>query len=330
MEYSQHSHYRWGWGADWFNAPDVSKSFHAQLGSCQRSHKGFRTEVIHAAQLLTAQFTKPTMVGLSGGFDSQVVCLTLLELKYKFTPLVLRLVDSNNKLLNGHDIDGAIEFCKRYNLKPKFETLDMLAFYRGRGRGLVVEHALTNVQTVIQLHVIDKFCQDYSFIMGGGDLMLLKPKNWRQGNDVINISLGPTPIQQHLIKYGYEGCTKFFMYTPELIASYLDNQVTKAFFAAQTTIYDTFTRHYPQPQWWLCFNYYIKPMFYVEAWPELIQRKKFTGFEAFPEMQQVRDELAEAVKPYDIERKSIYVNVQEIIAHLLSGGGATKEWRSRG
>lgn len=329
MIYSRNNHYRWGWGEEWFNDPDASKIYNVEIGSCTAGHGSFHDETIQATREIVSNFSKPTLVGLSGGFDSQVVCLSLLEIGHQFNPIILRLLGEDGTVYNQYDIDGAIEFCKRYSLEPVYEDLPLLAFYKGRGRELAVEHALTTVETIVQLHIVEKFGRQYSFIMGGGDPNILKPPDWRKpGRDILLVSFGPNPIQQHLIKYGYEACTKFFMYTPELVASYLDNHITKAFYAAQTSIYDTYTRHYPQPEWWKCFNYYIKPMMYMEQWPGLVQRKKFTGFEAVPVMPEIKKLIADATKPYQLDQKAIHVRLGVFIDHLLTGAGKTRVWSS--
>lgn len=329
MIYSHNDHYRWGWGDSWFNDPDVNKQYQVQVGSCAAGHGSFHDETIRATQALVKQFTKPTIVGLSGGFDSQVVCLALLEIGHKFNPIILRLRGTDGKIHNQYDIDGAVEFCKKYSLDPVYEDLPLLEFYKVRGRELAAEHALTTVETIVQLHVVEKFGNQYSFIMGGGDPNILKPHDWRQpGRDFLFVSLSPNPIQQHLIKYGYEACTKFFMYTPEMVAAYLDNHITNAFYAAQTSIYDTFTRHYQKSEWWKCFNYYVKPMLYLEQWPGLVQRKKFTGFEAVPEMAEIRQLIYDATKPFKIDQKLIHVKLPDFIKHLVDGAGQTKVWRS--
>lgn len=329
MKYSKDDHYRWGWGTEWFSSPDPEQQYRVQIGSCKNGHGSFHDETINATKDLVSQFTKPTIVGLSGGFDSQVVCLALMEIGHKFNPVILRLRSEDGKIYNQYDIDGAIEFCKRYSLDPIYEDLPLLQFYRTRGRELAAEHALTTTETIVQLHVVEKFGSQYSFIMGGGDPNILKPYDWRKPDrDFLYVSFSPNPIQQHLIKYKYEGCTKFFMYSPELVASYLDNHIVNAFYKAQTSIYDTYTRHYPPKEWWKCFNFYIKPLMYVEQWPGLVQRKKFTGFEAVPEMEEIRQIVADAIKPYNLQKRFIGIKLTNFIDHLLNGAGQTKEWKS--
>ena len=136
MLYSKGNHYRWGWGEGWFNAPDPLTSHHVSVGSCANGHGSFRTECANAALDLANQFTKPILVGLSGGSDSQVVCLTLLEQKIPFTPLVLQLLDPDGNVRNQHDIDGAFEFCKKFQLTPIVETLDLRGYYLASARSL--------------------------------------------------------------------------------------------------------------------------------------------------------------------------------------------------
>ena len=331
MKYSLNDHFRWGWNNEWFNAPQAGGTFQVEIGSCQRGHETFRIETIRATKLIVDQFSKPVLVGLSGGSDSQVACLALRELKCPFTPVIMKLVSPQGEVFNQFDIDGGFEFCLKYNLKPIIETLDLERFYKTRGVELAAEHCLSGPQVIAQLYLVDKFKDTHAFIMAGGDLIMAKNWHWREQDydPVINV-FGPTPIQQHLIKHNIEGCTKFFMYTPELIASYLDNEIVRGFLAAQKSIYAAYTtmlggRHWTK--WWLCFNYFIKPMLYVKEWPELLQRKKYTGFEAIEKLEAEAADLMKAVtKQYEPYWNKIVIPTEELLEHVVNGEGAKRTW----
>lgn len=323
MQYSHNNHYKWGWGDDWFNKVQPGLDFHVQIGSCTQRPKSFHDECVRAAKLIVAQFTKPTLVGLSGGSDSQVVCMALLELKHPFTPMIMHLVNDADIEYNKHDTDTAYEFCKQFSLTPIVERVNIDQFYAGRGLELAKDYCLTNVETVLQLYAIEKFKDKYSYIMAGGGLVITKHPDWIGTDaDTLLATFGPTPIQQYLIENNVEGVTHFFMYTPELIYSYLNNPVMDLFKRAHVALFDSYITRpggtdLPPGGWWWLFNLYVKPLFYVDSWPKLVQKRKFTGFEkAAKLLDKARAEMAKGREALDLPNRHILVTIPELDAHL--------------
>lgn len=327
MEHSKGSHYKWGWNGEWHNDPVVNGKFQLAIGSCVNGHMSFRAECISAVNQLANQLTKPILVGLSGGSDSQVACLALREAKVPFTPVIVKLLGPQGGVRNEHDITGAYEFCKLFGLTPRVETLYLREFFRGRGLELAREHCLTNSNTVVQLAMIERVKATHSFIMAGGDVVITKLNGEKRDPTTPLISpFGPTPIQQHLIKYNIEGCTKLFMYTPELIASYLNNDIIRGFLVGHKSIYAAFFEAHRDPAW-TCFNYYVKPLFYHAQWPELISRKKYTGFERADDLVTEAEVLmnleTERFRPY---ANTVRIPIIELLEHVISGKGSSKIW----
>lgn len=336
MEHSYRSHFKWGWGSGWYNSPQPEVDYRVSIGSCVSGHGIFRDETIRAATLLAHQFSKPTLVALSGGLDSQVVCLSFKEIGYEFRPLILEAYSESGTLYNSADVEAALEFSKRHKLpEPIVESLNVDKFWQTRAIELSKEHCLSNVETSVQLYLIEKFGKDYSYVMGGGDLVITKNPYWLNktspaGNlDPLIHVQAPTPIQQHLIKYQYEGCTKFFMYTPELIAAYLNNPMMKLFIQAERAIFESFrnAKGMTPDRWWWCFNLYVKPLFYIDAWPEISQRAKKTGFElAFEQILKTKNEMLKVNAHLNPLRKRVVIEVPDLIDHLLRGRGSSKIW----
>jgi hypothetical protein len=90
----------------------------------------------------------------------------------------------------------------------------------------------------------------------------------------------PVPIMQHMISNEYEGTSKFWLYTPELIASYLTDPVTQDFIKNFDVIMDSYIDLTGgSERLWKCFHYLYKPMMTTREFPELIRTKKYTGYE---------------------------------------------------
>jgi hypothetical protein len=324
INYSHNNHYKWGFNDNWFNEAEPEGYFQVSIGACSRPHGSFRAECINAATLLGQTLTKPILVGLSGGLDSQVVCLSLLNAKVPFTPVVLKLLGSAGQTYNQHDIDGAFAFCKKFGLIPIVEELNLDDFYCNEGMKLISENCITVAEIAVQLHLVIKYKDTHAYINGGGDPQLNKYIDSETGMVTLKYSLGPTPIQQYMINNGIQGCLKFFMYTPEQIAAYLNHPIIHAFNDAQESIFEPVN----QDIWVNNFAHCIKPMMYIGEWPELVQRRKFTGFERVPYFSKVRMLTHKLNSHINPRAKMVTWTYKEILDHLLSNTGEIKTWRS--
>lgn len=333
---SLNDHYRWGWGDGWFNKGSKDTRFKIQFGSCEDGHGSFREECVRAAKLIAASFTKPTIILLSGGSDSMVVCLSYLEANLPFTPLITRTVGNDGTVFNEHDIVYAFEFCKKYGLEPIVQDLNVEEFFKERVYELSKDLNLGSPALFMHMEVIERMGHSYSYVMGG-DLNLVTKAKSCEGteDDPVWVVFGPTTHQQYLISHGFEGITQFFDYTPELLASYLNNPIMEGFFAAHGSIYDAY-KNIPgmqQHDWWLCFFLFIKPLFYHTSWPELPQRRKITGIEKYTQtiLPAVREKLKlqNEADLGPMERSMIWVRMSELADHLENGGGSLKVWYGR-
>lgn len=319
FEYSYKDHYKWGFNDNFFNKPEREGWFQVQLGSCERPHGTFREECVNSARLLGERLDKPIRAGLSGGSDSQVVCLSLMEAGVPFTPTALKLNSMDGRFLNKFDIDGAVEFCDKHNLKLDVVELDLDFWYTQRYMQLVHDYCIISPEISVQLYLVEKFRDTHCYINGGGDPMIFK-KTDEDGQTALWYELGPTPIEQYMMDEGIHGCLKFFMYTPEQIAAFLDHPVMHYYNGARDAIRDGASYMY--------FTYCIKAMMYANEWPELVKRKKYTGFEGYPYLNVVRKLIYKMNDHINPKAKMVKWKYEEILAHLNSCTGEVKSWRS--
>lgn len=293
FEYSQNNHYKWGFGNEWHNTPSPDKQYQIHLGYCTRPVKRFREECITAAELIAKNATQPIIVGLSGGSDSQMVCLSYLELGIPIKAVIVKMFNKYNNLINGYDIKTAYEFCKKYSIEYIEHEINVHEFYHGKAREYSEKYGFGNPNTIIQCSTMDLVCQDYCYIMAGGDVVI-EPYPSHKTPDISNPLIpnlkhnivvpswlmGPQPIMQHMMTMGYEGTSKFYLYTPELIASYLTDSAVTDFLRSSNIIYEVFFRETPKDvNWWQCFSMYFKPLMTMREWPEIVPARKYTGFE---------------------------------------------------
>jgi len=296
------------------------------IGSTEDGKFGsLREETGNALESLAANFTKPIAVGLSGGHDSQAVCLSMMDRKIPFTPLIIRLLNLNGEPGNLHDIEGAFQFCKKWNLTPIVEDMNVHEFFQTQARDFAKANHLSGGRTIIQLWLVEKYKKTHAFIMAGGDPVisrntLLQTTN----NEELITGFTPTPIQQHLIANQIEGCTKFFMYSPELIAAYLDHPTVRGFLAGFRGIYESVKRFNSQDHDHT-FTHFVKPLMYAEQWPELIHRRKYHGFEG----DAAFDEVSMDAMNFGYRgNKQVVVTIKELRDHLIHGNGHERVWTS--
>ena len=320
FHYSDNEHYKWGFNGKWFNKPQAKGYFQTSIGACRRPHGSFREECINSAKLIGERLSKPILVGLSGGFDSQVVCLSFMNAGVPFNPVILRLTNEEGKTYNDFDINGAFEFCKKFNLEPIVETLNVDRFFYETAPQLISDYCITVAEIAVQLHLVIKYKDTHAYVNGGGDPNISQRID-EDGKSELVYALGPTPIEQYMIDHDIEGCIKFFMYTPEQIAAFLDNDIMHYYNNAHATIHEN-TRGYDY------FIFCVKPMMYMKEWPELVQRRKNTGFEMVPYFGKLREITLRLNDHINPRAKKITWTYEEMVAHLNSNNGKVKTWRS--
>jgi hypothetical protein len=70
------------------------------------------------------KFNRPLMY-LSGGGDSELVALAMIDASVKFTPVIFHYIDKQDNILNFNDIKYAYKFCKTHFLNPIIKTIDI-------------------------------------------------------------------------------------------------------------------------------------------------------------------------------------------------------------
>lgn len=312
FDYTLNNHYKWGFGDDWYNEPTQHKPYKVHIGAVTRPVKSFREECINAAKLIAEKATKPILVGLSGGGDSQVACLSFREAGIPFKVIIVHLYDVNWKEVNTHDITNAFKFCETYGIEYIEQHINLDYFYRDDGVSHAEKYGFTQLHTITQCAVIDYVSDEYCYIMAGGDIMFSpylnfitpdveQPRIAQSSRDLVRSCWwsGPQPILQYMIDKGCEGTTKFFMYTPELIASFLTHPVTTQYLDNEDVIVGTFTDWFKNPNgWWKCFHYLYKPMMIKQEFPEVLAVKKQTGYEVMESKTSTFDELKPPMMVY--------------------------------
>jgi hypothetical protein len=182
---------------------------------------------------------------------------------------------------------------------------------------------------------MDHVGKDYCYIMAGGDPeMTVYHPSYTPEQDTTGIPrlmedrnlIGPVwwqkpqPIMRHMMEMGYEGTSKFFLYTPELIAAYLTDDVCQQFYQAQRALYEAFYIWHSDNSWKL-FHMLIKPLLTTKHWPEMVQAPKLTGFEYIEKNKELtafyKNILKEAATN-KVENTVITIRIEDLIKYITT------------
>jgi hypothetical protein len=151
----------------------------------------------------------------SGGIDSEFMLSVFLHMKMDFVPVIVQL----NPNYNTHDTDYAFDFCVSRGLNPKIIDINYDRFVRS-GKMLdisldmkcCVPHYSTTIYGVSQL--------DDTVLMGDGEPCIsLIDGRWQLS--IFEFDYSP-PNYFH--KHGIHGTPHFNRYTPQMMASFLNDQ----------------------------------------------------------------------------------------------------------
>jgi hypothetical protein len=126
----------------------------------------------------------------------------------------------------------------------------------------------------------------------------------------------PTPILQHLVSNNLEGTTKFFMYTPELIASIINSSIMRQFAEIQDSVYSQ--TYIARKNFWQIYNNIPKQMLYKDNWPEMNIVPKYHGFEN-AELSRAVNEVTAQISSEILHSNSdkvIHINYSELSDYL--------------
>jgi len=196
---------------DWFSVSVDGPQFQVRF-NCRSSkiYKNFDDAADHAAQLLHKEWGhKPLYLALSGGVDSEFVARILLKNKIPFTPVILK-IDS----VNAVESQFALNWCEKNNITPvilNYTTQDLNSNFKlFFPKMQKIKHYHCTPMMTIYKYVET---QGGHCIYCAGDINLdsVRKEFFHYNYDFI-----PNIIAAD------EHPTSFFMYTPELVLSYIN------------------------------------------------------------------------------------------------------------
>jgi hypothetical protein len=112
-------------GVPWAFRKSVDEKFYHLAKPIRRPVDPFGIEAVRAAIEIRQSREGRVFIPYSGGSDSEGICEAFRRAKIEFTPLIV----SYENDLNKHDLDYAFAYCKRFDLDPIVEHVNLNNFY---------------------------------------------------------------------------------------------------------------------------------------------------------------------------------------------------------
>jgi len=266
------NHFKFGWGTGIYNFDDnKTMPYWVEFGKVSRPIWDFRKECVNACRLIGETAKKPIAVCYSGGIDSEVIISSMTEAGVEYSALIVSL-RHDGKIANSHDTEYAYSFVEKNNIPYIEYTLDFDDYVRNRSLSDVELYQSPRLGILVHSDIVRTFCKDYLCILGGGDINMSRSRlNGYPDTEGMFISEEQTSVSPiHAASLlGENVVNRFFMYTPELMLSWLVNEDIKTFVKYERSFVGI-------------NSYKMKPFVLHKLWPELTPRPKFTGYEHIP------------------------------------------------
>ena len=116
-------------------------------------------------------YSDMNLLYLSGGMDSEFVAKTLLNMGKKFIPVIFNWSNNYGEIMNADDTLYALEFCKKENLIPIIETVNIEGLWESSEFvDLVKKTWLFSPQLTTHVHMVDLMSDrfpGYNHLFGG-------------------------------------------------------------------------------------------------------------------------------------------------------------------
>jgi hypothetical protein len=136
---------------------DINNSLLPQVRPCEIFDKtenstAFKSTVISHL----ATYTKPIVLYLSGGLDSELVANALLEANIPFVPVIFKWSDNNGVVQNDNETVHAYTFCAAHALSPVTEIVNIEALWATQEfRALATSLQIASPQLTTHAHMVN-------------------------------------------------------------------------------------------------------------------------------------------------------------------------------
>lgn len=265
MYTSENNWYSWQYGdGDKFGRQTGNQEFKTYFGKCNKPVKSFKEELRDAASSTLEHHSglKPNIF-FSGGVDSEIMLRAYLDIGYKPEVTIVRYENDYNL----YDVSYAVTACSILNVDYKIVDFNLSKFYENDAERLSELAQIDRPRALPYCKFIEM--SDGFPILGASDLTLHRttPEYVKDENGEWVVlcwehDIGWSKFSRAIDK---PAVAEWFKWTPGLVASYLNlnwfNNLVHDRYYGKTGCNST------------------KIIGYREAYPDLIERRKQTGFE---------------------------------------------------
>lgn len=226
--------------------------------------QSMKAEAVNAARLIAEKFNAPICLPLSGGIDSEAMAEAFIAAKVPFTAVVFRY--QNN--FNEYDISSAIRFCQLNSVPTKVVDINLDDFFKSN-RHLDIAEKYQCRSPQIAVHIFGALEVKGCVVFPHNPIALYNRQDHFYWEFPQNLYLS---YDRFFAKESREGVGLFFLYTRELIYSYLGAPIYKNLITRPNGYWRIYSRD----------PYLVKCELYRQGGFKVLSRRaKATGFEMY-------------------------------------------------
>lgn len=287
INFTHNNHLKFGWGSGLYNFDDKNEQFWETVGPAEYIPVSYKEECLRAARLISEAATKPIMIFLSGGVDSEVVARSFIDIGVYFEVVTTNIL-YNGEIVNVHDTRYTSEFIKHHNLKSHTvdieykDVVDRLTKIRETQNSSTPYYKIS-VAYLCQIEMFEQFCQDYHCVIGagGGGRSLVRYRANGGPSDKYGVYCDDSSSNVAAFELSFRASadvTLFFWYTPEMLLAWLLDTDVSHWIKYEKALAGAHSR---------MNNHALKSFVFYKIWPDMEIREKLGGFEKISEFKEL-------------------------------------------
>tara|TARA_B100002019_G_C21202626_1_gene564870 strand:- start:176 stop:1144 length:969 start_codon:yes stop_codon:yes gene_type:complete len=309
-QFTHNNHFKWGYNKRWFTERVKQQDrFTVLFGACEREPMSFKEECYDVARKIdNYAYMQGTSIELmfSGGSESEVMLRSFIDQDIKVNVNIM----TYDPHLNLHDIAHAVVFCETNNIDYVLHEVPIMQWLHEEGLKYASISKSISPRILPHMLLMERLADGIP-VMGMGECYLAHG-NLKQYYDLVDGKVmrnekddfEPAPwylYEREKINSWYRFAVKqnikcipgFFQYTPEIVLSFLEEDITKQL--VNNEVYGKLS------------NVSTKTQIYNKHFPGILQKKKYDGFEQLNKMdEQLRPTLQQEYGMYSHEVKIEY------------------------
>lgn len=263
IEYSHGNAITFGYGSGSLNEKTIGAELQFHFNHCIREPKSFRDEVQNVARLVqekAERLQRPIYLLQSGGLDCEVMLKAFIDQNIPFVPITFRLNGFNE-----HELQYVKRFNDRHGLKSNFLTINPLTWIPKQQELFHRTHSASAFM-LCHMKLLSRIWELGGMpVIGAGDVLLENtPTGWLVVKHEYML-----PWYWHMEQQGINGVPAFFTHTSEVVLAMLREPRMKRVAESNDVNANKLLKDARQQKYAV----------YLDHWPDLQRRPKFTGEE---------------------------------------------------